>query len=40
MIERGLKRIERGLEKAGGETAEVLARIDGLDRPRDGGCRR
>jgi 3-hydroxybutyryl-CoA dehydrogenase len=28
-IERGLKRIERGLEKAGGETAEVLARIEG-----------
>ena len=28
-IERGLKRIERGLEKAGGETAEVLARIAG-----------
>jgi 3-hydroxybutyryl-CoA dehydrogenase len=29
MIERGLKRIERGLEKAGGETAAVLARITG-----------
>jgi 3-hydroxybutyryl-CoA dehydrogenase len=29
MIERGLKRIERGLEKAGGEPAEVLARISG-----------
>jgi 3-hydroxybutyryl-CoA dehydrogenase len=29
MIERGLKRIERGLEKAGGETAEILVRITG-----------
>jgi len=29
MIERGLKRIERGLEKAGGETGEILARITG-----------